>query len=596
MATNEFDIIGTLDTKQIQQGAKKIEQGFKNLGNKIDDNAQRVNKFGNAIKTVAKASVALFAIDKIVEFGRKVVDTRGEMQRYSAVLENTLGNAQAAAAAQELITKEAAKSNFSVRELTGSYVKLANQGLLATSDQLVKLQDLANSTGKGFDQLAEAIIDAQTGEFERLKEFGIRASKQGDQVEFAFKGVKTQVDFTSDSIQAYLIGLGEVEGVTGSTAAISKTFEGRISNLGDQFLTFLNKTGQKLEPFINLLITGLSKGLDILSTALNSTISGLVATINYFITLYNESTIFRQSIQILKQTFVSFFELLKTGFDQIINGFSTLGSIISLVLSGEFEKVGAVFTSFTENSIERWATFGTEAANAFGEAFEVDMRSQVEQVVLGTGEVIKSATFDYQSFLNKQSENRKKRDEADAKKRKKIALGEAKLQKDIRTTNQLAEAKSAREGLAIVLKAETSEAVAGLISSILKTVPFPFNLLVAAGAQGLVNGLFRNIQGFQDGGIIGGNSFSGDRTPILANAGERVLNIPQQEFVVGSQRRLQQQMAMMAKNQQELLEIIQENQSSGDSIEITTNALASDYVDIYNQGVQDQNLARLTSG
>ena len=287
MAANEFDIIGTLDTKQIQQGAKKIEQGFKNLGNKIDDNAQRVNKFGNAIKTVAKASVALFAIDKIVEFGRKVVDTRGEMQRYSAVLENTLGNAQAAAAAQALITKEAAKSNFSVRELTGSYVKLANQGLLATSDQLVKLQDLANSTGKGFDQLAEAIIDAQTGEFERLKEFGIRASKQGDQVEFAFKGVKTQVDFTSDSIQKYLIGLGDIEGVTGSTAAISKTFEGRISNLGDQFLTFLNDTGKKLEPFINLLITGLSKGLDILSTALNSTISGLVATINYFITLYN---------------------------------------------------------------------------------------------------------------------------------------------------------------------------------------------------------------------------------------------------------------------------------------------------------------------
>ena len=583
MAANEFDIIGTLDTKQIQQGAKKIEQGFKNLGNKIDDNAQRVNKFGNAIKTVAKASVALFAIDKIVEFGRKVVDTRGEMQRYSAVLENTLGNAQAAAAAQALITKEAAKSNFSVRELTGSYVKLANQGLLATSDQLVKLQDLANSTGKGFDQLAEAIIDAQTGEFERLKEFGIRASKQGDQVEFAFKGVKTQVDFTSDSIQKYLIGLGDIEGVTGSTAAISKTFEGRISNLGDQFLTFLNDTGKKLEPFINLLITGLSKGLDILSTALNSTISGLVATINYFITLYNESTIFRQSIQILKQTFVSLFELLKTGFDQIINGFSTLGSIISLVLSGEFDKVGEVFTNFTENSVERWSTFGTEAAAAFGEAFEVDMRSQVDKVVFGTGEVIKSATFDYQAFLDKQSEKRKKRDEADAKKRKAIALGEAKLQKDIRTTNQLAEAKSAREGLAIVLKAETSEAVAGLISSILKTVPFPFNLLVAAGAQGLVNGLFKNIQGFQDGGIIGGNSFSGDRTPILANAGERVLNIPQQEFVVGSQRRLAEQMAMMSKNQQELLEVLQENQDT--NIVLNTTNVASDYVDVFDRGV-----------
>ena len=211
------------------------------------------------------------------------------------------------------------------------------------------------------------------------------------------------------------------------------------------------------------------------------------------------------------------------------------------------------------------------------------MRSQVDKVVLGTGEVIKSATFDYQAFLDKQSEKRKKRDEADAKKRKAIALGEAKLQKDIRTTNQLAEAKSAREGLAIVLKAETSEAVAGLISSILKTVPFPFNLLVAAGAQGLVNGLFKNIQGFQDGGIIGGNSFTGDRTPILANAGERVLNIPQQEFVVGSQRKLSEQMIMLQKNQQELLEVLQQNQET--NIVLNTTNVASDYVDVFDRGV-----------
>ena len=583
MATNEFDIIGTLDTKQIQQGAKKIEQGFKNLGNKIDNNSQKVNKFGNTIKAVAKASVALFAIDKVIEFGRRVTETRGEMQKYAAVLENTLGNAQAAAAAQELITKEAASSNFSVRELTSSYVKLANQGLVATSEQLVKLQDLANSTGKSFDQLSEAIIDAQTGEFERLKEFGIRASKQGDQVEFAFKGVKTQVDFTSEAIQKYLIGLGDIEGVTGATAAISKTFEGRISNLGDQLLTFLNDTGKKLEPFLELLINGLSGGLNILSTVLNSTIDGIVAVINYFITLYNESLTFRQAINVLKQVFVSFFELLKTGFDQIINGFSTLGSIIRLVLSGEFEKVGEVFTKFSENSIERWKTFGTEAAKAFGGAMEVTMRDQVEKVVLGTSEVVKQSTFDLQAFIAAQNKARAEQGKKDAEKRKKLTLEEAKLQKNIRTTNQLAEASSAREGLAIVLKAESQEAVAGLISSILKTVPFPFNLLVAAGAQGLVNGLFKNIQGFQDGGIIGGNSFSGDRTPILANAGERVLNIPQQEFVVGSQRRLAEQMAMLAKNQQELLATIQENQET--NIVLNTTNVASDYVDVFDRGV-----------
>ena len=118
---------------------------------------------------------------------------------------------------------------------------------------------------------------------------------------------------------------------------------------------------------------------------------------------------------------------------------------------------------------------------------------------------------------------------------------------------------------------------------------------MAAGAFATVDSLFKNIQGFQDGGIIGGNSFSGDRTPILANAGERVLNIPQQEFVVGSQRRLAEQMAMMSKNQQELLEALQENQDGGE-IKLTTSLVASDYVDIVDKGVQEQSFTRLTGG
>jgi hypothetical protein len=36
--------------------------------------------------------------------------------------------------------------------------------------------------GKDMMQMIEAVADASTGEFERLKEFGIKASKQGDQV------------------------------------------------------------------------------------------------------------------------------------------------------------------------------------------------------------------------------------------------------------------------------------------------------------------------------------------------------------------------------------------------------------------------------
>jgi hypothetical protein len=106
-----------------------------------------------------------------------------------------------------------------------------------------KLGDLASSTGKSFGQLAEAILDAQTGEFERLKEFGVKASVAGDKVTFSFKEVATTVDNTASSIQKYLLGLGDVEGVSGAAAAISDTLQGKLSNLGDSWTTLMKNMG-----------------------------------------------------------------------------------------------------------------------------------------------------------------------------------------------------------------------------------------------------------------------------------------------------------------------------------------------------------------
>ena len=110
-----------------------------------------------------------------------------------------------------------------------------------------KLGDLASSTGKGFDQLAEAILDAQTGQFERLKEFGIKAAQNGDTVTMNFKGQKTSIDNTAESIQAYLLSLGDMTGVSGSMEAISKTLEGQVSNLEDSVSQMINILVKKLK-------------------------------------------------------------------------------------------------------------------------------------------------------------------------------------------------------------------------------------------------------------------------------------------------------------------------------------------------------------
>jgi len=107
--------------------------------------------------------------------------------------------------------------------------------------------------------LAEAILDAQTGEFERLKEFGIRAQDAGDKVIFTFKGVQTTVDKSSEAIRNYVTSLGNAEGVSGSMAVISETLTGKISNLSDSWGQMLVAIGSNTSGVFSGVISIISE-------------------------------------------------------------------------------------------------------------------------------------------------------------------------------------------------------------------------------------------------------------------------------------------------------------------------------------------------
>jgi hypothetical protein len=114
--------------------------------------------------------------------------------------------------------------------------------------------------------LTEAIIDAQVGEFERLKDFGIRASKAGDQVKFTFKDVETQVKFSNTAIREYILSLGDYEGVAGSAAAVSATLGGKVNNLGDAWDNFLNSIGTLLKPTLTAALNVTADFMDAINT------------------------------------------------------------------------------------------------------------------------------------------------------------------------------------------------------------------------------------------------------------------------------------------------------------------------------------------
>ena len=255
------------DPKQIKKFNAELAQTQTQIS-KLQGGATTL---GSAFKGAFAALGALGVVVGLAEVVRAVIQTTATFEKFKAVLTNTLGSQRAAAEAFELIQKTAATTPFSLEQVTEAYIKLANRGLKPTELALKSFADIAASQGKELDQFVEAALDATQGEFERLKEFGIKASKSGEQITFAFKGIKESVENTPEAINAFLVALGQVEGVAGSTDSISQTLSGTWSNLGDNAGQLANALGTILLPVIN----GLLKGVNFLVTGFTTLLNGI---------------------------------------------------------------------------------------------------------------------------------------------------------------------------------------------------------------------------------------------------------------------------------------------------------------------------------
>lgn len=77
------------------------------------------------------------------------------------------------------------------------------------------------------------------------------------------------------------------------------------------------------------------------------------------------------------------------------------------------------------------------------------------------------------------------------------------------------------------IAANTAEGGSNIIKSVM-ALPFPANLLAVGGALASVMALFKSLPKFANGGIVPGNSRSGDRVLAAVNSGELILNEAQQ--------------------------------------------------------------------
>jgi len=234
MATTDDLIIS------IRADVNQLQNQLRNVDSQLRGTERQGNETAQAIKGLALQFLGLGAaisgIDKLVSVNR-------EFGILKAGLETATGSIKGATEAFTVLQQFAASTPYSLQQAVDGFTKLVNLGLTPSERALKSYGDTSAALGKDLSQMIEAVADAATGEFERLKEFGIKSKNQGDTIAFTFRGTTETVKNNATAIEEYLIGLGEVN-FDGAMKKRMGSLDGALSNLSDSFDAFFFNIGQ----------------------------------------------------------------------------------------------------------------------------------------------------------------------------------------------------------------------------------------------------------------------------------------------------------------------------------------------------------------
>lgn len=162
----------------------------------------------------------------------ELIQVNREFGKLQASLVTVTGSAEEAEQAFRAIESLAIRTPFSVAELTEAFIKLRAFGLEASEEAIISFGNTAAGTGKSLDQFIEAVADAATFQFERLREFGIVARQEADKVAFTFRGVTVTVGKNAQEIIGYLERIGQTE-FAGAMERQAESLDGALNRAGE---------------------------------------------------------------------------------------------------------------------------------------------------------------------------------------------------------------------------------------------------------------------------------------------------------------------------------------------------------------------------
>lgn len=263
--------LASIGFKADTSGIDKASRGLDSLAKQGDKTDRALGGASSSIgKAFAGIAVAVGGLASATSALQKLVSVSREFDVLNAGLITATGSAQKASQAFKAIQDFATTTPYSLAQATKAFTQLVNLGLTPSEAALTSYGNTAAAMGKDLSQMVEAVADATVGEFERLKEFGIKASSEGDRVSFTFRGMTTTVKKSADEIESYLMRLGENQ-FAGAMANRMNTLDGAISNLSDSWdALFLNISQKGAGGVIEASVRGATDAIVGLTSAIAS--------------------------------------------------------------------------------------------------------------------------------------------------------------------------------------------------------------------------------------------------------------------------------------------------------------------------------------
>ncbi|MFN8888266.1 MAG: hypothetical protein ACK5WF_12460, partial [Cyclobacteriaceae bacterium] len=131
----------------------------------------------------------------------------------------------------------------------------------------------------------------------------------------------------------------------------------------------LNKYLVKLFRNTSTFTTELKADLfEIAVVYLKKVVNTTIQLSNFFIDLYNNSTLFRLAVQAVVLNFKNLWEIIKLVGNTLINTFTSAGKLFKAVITGNFADIPNIIKESVTNSTNTYKTFGSNFADNFIDA------------------------------------------------------------------------------------------------------------------------------------------------------------------------------------------------------------------------------------